>query len=261
MSLRIDSACVRALRENRTVSGLLCPSCGGGRTGERSVSIWPDDVPGMVVIHCWRNSCEYSVSMCVGENVRAGEQHTRKVIVPDSKPRGTACERFLLRKFGLLSSTQAHWQVRQSADGEPSIVLPVMDHRQQLRGYVLRRYGSARRTAKAISYKLGHGTWQAIYLHPEAQDLVVVVEDQISAMRLWQLGYSAVSLLGTSLSPDKLKDIQSAGAMQILVALDADAFSQSIDMVMRYHANLRPVILWRDIKDSTDAEIRAALDV
>jgi hypothetical protein len=170
-----------------------------------------------------------------------------------------AAHAFMLSRYRLPSSVLDYWRVRQHLSTS-SLYIPVHDRMRNVRGYVLRRFGKFT-GQKAISIVTDpEETWQAWFAHPVLTQ-VVIVEDCLSAMRLWRLQFTAVALLGTSLSPAKLEEIKAVtgSRKKIVVALDGDAAAKAVSWTRAKHANLHPVKLWRDIKDSTDDEIKAVL--
>ena len=108
---------------------------------------------------------------------------------------------------------------------------------------------------KAQAYKHCQRPWLAYYAgHPHTRR-PVIVEDQLSAMRLWQLNINAIALLGTALTQPKYEEIRAhwkIGAFDL--ALDRDAFHQAVKFANRY-AGVRPLPIPKDIKDMDDAEI------
>jgi DNA primase len=91
------------------------------------------------------------------------------------------------------------------------------------------------------------------------RDVVIVVEDPLSAIALFQLGYHAVSLNGTHLNEKRIQEL--AGATRHLVlALDADATATAITYQRRYGSRFgtcRVLRLRKDIKDTPNKEARA----
>lgn len=88
---------------------------------------------------------------------------------------------------------------------------------------------------------------------------VILVEDQISAIKLAQDGRIAVALLGTALNDDKIAELQ-RHASSVVLALDKDATSLAFKYARKYqHAfrNLRVVCLTKDVKDMALEEARA----
>ena len=250
-----------AIERGCTISGYVCPACDGGRSRERSLSMWPhQSLPGFAVAKCWRNSCGWGAAIIVFDSI--GSAPTLSYLKPAATPIMRAltqdAEAFLLERYLLTSETLSFWKVRQHPDTS-SIYIPVYDRMRNLRGYVHRKFGNYS-GQKAIGIVTQPAeVWQAWFGHP-ALTQVVLVEDCLSAMRLWRLGFTAVALLGTSLTPSKLDELRYVTrTKRIIVALDGDATAKAIAWCRHKYANLVPAILWRDIKDSSDSEILAVL--
>jgi DNA primase len=86
---------------------------------------------------------------------------------------------------------------------------------------------------------------------------VWVVEDQWSAMRLWQEGVSAVALLGTHINHERAVEISSV-SRDVLIALDKDATARAIQYATqyRYAFNAKVIALEKDIKDTSIEELK-----
>jgi hypothetical protein len=105
--------------------------------------------------------------------------------------------------------------------------------------------------------------------------ILVLVEDQLSAMKLANLGYDAVAMLGVPNSAksdnysgqDRVAEIAqySAGYESVVVAFDPDATDQSFMFVRKwgsaFHPPVRVAILERDIKDMMREDIPRVLGV
>lgn len=87
------------------------------------------------------------------------------------------------------------------------------------------------------------------YLH--TSDVLVVVEDQVSALRLAPHVH-AVALLGTHISDAKAEELKAGKYKHIYLSLDADATFTAIKLQLQWVSvlpNLRIVGLGQDIKD------------
>lgn len=87
----------------------------------------------------------------------------------------------------------------------------------------------------------------------------VLVEDQMSAIKLADNGFLACALLGTSLNSEKVAEIQSVSKHATL-ALDSDATATAFRLARKWqHAfsSFRVGILEKDCKDMTKEEIHA----
>jgi len=90
--------------------------------------------------------------------------------------------------------------------------------------------------------------------------VLVLVEDVLSAAKVAQSGFDCVSLMGTSLGLDKLKEIIREGPEFIALALDRDATGKAIGCCSRYafltDGKLRPLLTRKDLKYHTEEEIQ-----
>lgn len=89
-----------------------------------------------------------------------------------------------------------------------------------------------------------------------ASDRLIIVEDQLSAIRAAD-HMSAVALLGTNLTEERLYEMREAGFKTALLALDKDAFT----LAVRYVTKLRGIIglqllpIQKDIKNQSEEEL------
>ena len=240
-----------AARGESGASRYLCPACNGGRSRELSLTCAPEYFSGFAIAKCWRASCGYFAKVPLDPSAKIG--------TPQFKPRffEGSFEPItfrLLHRYNIAVPTTEAFGVQGTA-GREAVYMPVYGPAGQERGGMLRYFDGTQ--PKAVSYKATDQPWQAWHMPDGSQDLdvLVIVEDQLSAMRCWQLGYTAVALLGVNLNSDKAAEIRSTCAdMRTLLALDADAFSKALGYAKKY-SWLQPVRLEKDLKDSSDAEI------
>lgn len=114
---------------------------------------------------------------------------------------------------------------------------------------------------KAITYMSALGPVQSLYLHTHdgllARELVLV-EDQLSAIKLYQEGFNAVALLGVpnggNIGMDRVRELAQIPASEVIVALDEDATENAFEFVRKwglaFKSRVRVAILDRDIKDT-----------
>jgi len=254
----LQQAARAAAAEGRSVSDVLCPACGGGRKRKMSVSVWVSG--GYYVAHCWRDGCDYNAEVPADPDV--------KVANPSFKPRpfrgalepvqdSKLVYRTLTEELGLTQRTLDEFNV-QAVVGSDAAYLPVYGpFSPSDRGAVVRYYDGSQ--PKAVTYKCTVQPWLAWYAYPGAD--IVVVEDQISAMRLWQIGYTGVALQGTAISNDKAKELKAmAGDLRrVHLCLDADATTTALKYLKRFPWMVGHV-LKRDFKNDTDKNIRSVLE-
>jgi hypothetical protein len=253
----LKEAAERAAAEGRTVSNVLCPACDGGRNRRMSVSVWVSG--GYYVAHCWRASCDYNAEVPADPNV--------KIQAPSFKPRpfrgalepiedNTTVYQMLTEKLGITRHALAEFRV-QAVVGSDAAYLPVYGpFAPNDRGSTVRYYDGSE--PKSVTYKCTVQPWLAWYSYPASD--IVLVEDQISAMRLWQIGYTGVALMGTSISTDKAEEIKMmAGTLRkVRLCLDADATDRTLSYLKRFPWMVGHR-LERDFKNDTDENIRRVL--
>ena len=145
------------------------------------------------------------------------------------------------------------------------------------RGVVLRRpwegsplYTGTAGGKKALTYQEKRGPLQAFYrAHGGAlYKPLVVVEDQLSAMKVAEVGFHAVALLGVpgetgELGADRVRELSTFQCDEVIMALDADATARALLFARKWgysFKKLRVAILpERDLKDTPKAEISEIL--
>jgi hypothetical protein len=110
---------------------------------------------------------------------------------------------------------------------------------------------------------------QSFYSHVYnlATDPLVLVEDQLSAIKLFSTGkYNACALLGVpndgSIGVDRVREISKIPCSEVIVALDADATENAFQFVRKYgmaFKKIRVAILSKDIKDTQKAIFQEVL--
>lgn len=170
-------------------------------------------------------------------------------------------------------------------------VLPVFNRDGARRGYVVRsdgwrgdppspRKSGLRTFVKARTFMEGPSEVQQSWYRPTLQALVgwdgklhivpaetlgrtiVLVEDQVSAMKAAQAGVTGVALLGVDLSYDKIRELQQAQPTQVIVALDQDAAAKGFELVRNFSPafrSMRVALLEHDLKDLPRTEVLSAL--
>lgn len=188
-----------------------------------------------------------------------------------------------------INQLTARRYIRRGDDG--CYLLPMLNPDRVLRGMVLRTpwagsplaEGKHRAWPKADTYseRVGEPV-QSFYVRrviasPEiiyvSGGPVIVVEDQLSAIKAYDCGYNAVAMLGVPNSErsdsysgqDRVAEIaRFAGKRTVVVAFDADATAQSFAFARKWgnaFHTLRVAILSQDIKDTRRAEIPGILGV
>lgn len=240
-------------------TGLLCPWCEGGQGRERSLGVYL--IVNEAVLKCYRLSCGETARLYLDGDTA----HRAAVAANGFEPRpfldelhelSFAAKGWFRGKYRLERQTLEDAGVREIA-GIHGAYLPVRGPLGSDRGGIVRRFDGWGQ--KADAYKTADEPWQAWYLAAGDPRGHVIVEDQLSAMRAQQLGWSAVALLGTGLSMDRAAELNRAAPSWTL-ALDADAFSAACKIAQQHSWIDRVVMLKHgDLKDITDEHIEEAL--
>jgi len=248
-----------------SASSLLCPVCHGGRTGEHSLRIAREGEGAH--LKCYRAGCGwYAFVLLDGRTapaVTGPAKYDPKVYHGELQLPSGPMRRFFADSFGIDCNTLRTWA--REARPERNAYFFCRDRYGAERGGQLRKYG-AFTGPKAITYKHTDEPFIGWYPAPSTP-FIVIVEDAVSAMKLWQMGYTAVCLFGTNLSEDKCREIAGVQAELPMaipaprLALDPDAYSLAIKYVRRRAGilNMVPVLLPADPKDMNEAPLREAL--
>ncbi len=236
-------------------SGLTCPSCEGGQSGERSLIAGRDGLRLWAV--CKRNKCGKVFRWGPAEVDLGAVQAVpyKRPLAPPTLPLTESCQTHVEARYGLLAGTLHGYGCRTIA-GQGALYVPVRGPGGAVRGCVLRRIDGTKpkvRSYPAAEYPTD-APWQAWFHDPKLSrhGPTIVVEDVLSAMRLEQAGHAAVSLLGTSLSEAKALELRRWCAA-VVIALDADAIGRAISHALRHSFEVRR--LATDIKDMNEEQL------
>lgn len=231
----------------------VCPRCGGGSSGERSLSCTRDGV--VVYFKCWRASCDFYGRRIQGVSYSTRQARTAKrtydiVPVPDDA-KGSLRDKV---RSPTLREQAGYSYLRDRT----AFAFPVFKADGTRGGHVLRTYtkGDYPKALSQTGEYAGCAWWSDV----ENPTLLVVVEDIPSAAWLNDVtGISAVALMGASLSRDKLDDLLRSRARCIIVCLDPDALAAAIEMAgVLKHRGAERVLVHQtetDIKDMPEADV------
>lgn len=248
------------LHDGETRAGELCPSCRGGRTGERTLSVTRDG--GTLLWRCHRAQCSFTGGTGSRSTSTDGA-FTRPV-----EARGTVGRGYLRTSASLpevqrqLLATQLHitdehitrWQLGWN-EQEQKVVQPIRDRHGNDLGAALRVPPGDKRQPKSKSHtEEGAMAW---HVNPTTPGLIIV-EDIYSAIRAADY-ISSVALLSTYLNDERVDAIRASGLSPVYLALDGDVYPQIIRYVQQFRSRLPmiPVKLPCDLKNMEPQELEA----
>lgn len=261
-----------ALQEGEQTRELLCPSCFGGSSSERSFAIRITE--GRVHYRCFRASCgfggKFDKSIGLLEDnpkILPAQVKTYSRMFNESIiPVGNIGAALFESKFGLDLMDLDDCEVRYAPDSD-RYAFVVHSPLWKPRGWSIRCFNETDISAgvwhKWSAYPISDDIcWMGWYTRAgiEQDKPVVLVEDAISAIKVSRqfiCGY----LNGTSLDYDKLAEVIHVGRKRgVVIALDKDATAKAIDLLSRWGfylgANAITRALEKDLKYSTNQEIR-----
>lgn len=267
-------------------SGLICPACLGGRSGERSFSVSRSE-RGEVWYLCHRASCGYRGRYAPnGVDYAPITLNTRHItpFIPRPYPYRVVpphTDHPLWSRVGLwgiaapgasnaalegnMGPIAAKIGVGVREDSPLEIVWEVRDLDLEPMGSVSREYPSKR----IRTWRERPGPWMGLFrLDPEARSLWIV-EDPVSASRIALAGQSALCLFGTHLSREGREALgvylRHRPELRVCVALDPDAAGIGAEMAreltFRFGRDTLFVPLKQDVKDLDGSSFREVLQI
>ena len=225
-----------------TSDSLVCPNCNGGRSNERTFYITRTD-RGLLYV-CFRVSCKARGFIGsrgqvgqIGEKSRVKRRPFRRptrLLKPDELA-------YFEEVYGLLADNISDWRWAGNR-----VLVPYYNLLGYQVGYNWRGYPDLCEFdgPKTISYFDSDEQplldWRIrIELFPQAG--VILVEDSLSAIKIWQAGYNAIALNGTELSEEAVVLLTNAGVEDVVVWLDQDANHKSADIARQYGLAFRNI--------------------
>lgn len=249
------------LLEGEAVGGQLCPDCGGGRSKERSLRVSRHN--GRLSAKCYRDSCQWTYRQNgAGAFVQVPKVQVPKELAPFRAVNNRPLSDEEKDRFSLLFSIEqgmfdwARWtHVDDCNDRGPRFVLPILRPDGTVRGKTYRSWDG--HLPKAQINKLAEENMTCWYKPKPYGKVLVVVEDQPSALRIAGAGVDALSLCGTLLNDARLNEIKQQGYERVWLCLDQDATVSAIKLMasfkMRY-SQLKIKTLAKDVKNMSAEE-------
>lgn len=252
------------LRPDDVISSQLCPACKGGRSGERTLSV------GMTGPFLWwrchRASCGIQGKHRTGgafadePSDRDGKRKRFRSFKRQELP--YKWQHWLANRFSLdLGDIEyARWQWTPDYDGYGArVIMPIFGPEGKVRGENFRSYVGAL-PKSLVNGELAEEMicWYRIKKYSR---VLVITEDQPSALRVAASGADALALMGTTLNLPRALEIKAQGHSRVYLCLDQDASSLAVKQVLlfgKYIPNLRIKTLTnKDIKDMDEQEFAA----
>lgn len=234
---------------------VVCPTCGGGSTKERSLSLTKED--GNLLWHCFRANCSEKGGKGVGKSLIRISKGLPGPPIKDIGPLtdlSWSWEQWF--RFKMQWEDKHFERARPKLTRDNRVAYPIYGPARQRKGYVARGYHGQK--PKALTY-LNPGmcktSWYGIDQYPREHKLLIV-EDIPSAIRGADY-LTTVALQGTSLDVEARREM-ARFATRVYIALDADATVQALKMakqlgIMFHFVAVLP--LTKDIKDSSQDEL------
>lgn len=254
------------LRPGQTSHNLLCPWCRGGRNATKNFYI-TRAYSGSVLYCCHRSRC--GVSGVIDDYTQYTPTAPPAFVPNPFTEPYTSLDLVQRKQLGEKYCVWALNMLGWASTASGTLVMPVYDPGWQIRGHMTRR--EAANGGKIVtSWKMRDEPWQCWYIRTRHPAILYIVEDQISAARLWQAGRDAVALLGTHLSQEKANEIRRSYVEEIpqktdyriILCLDKDATAKAIEYKRKYDSylgNLEVKFLSKDIKNMSCVELEEFL--
>ena len=255
------------LAEGEAVGGQVCPECGGGRSGERSLRVHKYN--GRLYAKCYRASCPFVYRGKQGVFVQQAAVRVPKELQPfrvvNQRPMSDEEKDALSKQFSIEQGMfdWAKWyHVDDFMNGlGPRFVLPIIGPNGKVRGKTFRSWQG--HLPKSLINKLADEEMICWYRPHQYGKVLVVVEDQPSALRLAAAGIDALALCGTSVNDARMNEIRKQGHDKVWMCLDQDATVLAFNITAAYkkrfmHLYIKP--LDKDVKNMTAAEFAQFLE-
>lgn len=257
---------------------VVCPHCGGGSSGERSMTISRANV---VKAHftCWRATCDLgggsvSLNNINGELLTRGKNPrtaTSREISIKTGPLTDRHRRYLTRYFNLDDALIAYGHIASVEDGR--IAYGIFNTQRRRCGKVIRLYDNlyigrtlSTTKPKALNQMFSETAIPMSWYYKGREvrkktSTLVLVEDIPSALRL-NPHVDSCALLGTSFGADKQKIVRTQRYDTVYLCLDKDATRRAAKIKMTQNVNVKGLkvkFIDKDIKNMNEDELNTFL--
>lgn len=244
------------LADGETTRQVLCPSCNGGRTKERSFLLrrFNNKLSG----NCYRASCGYFW----GKNFQGNfnkKAIKKPVKYPETRPLSEKQSSWLVKKFGDYPELNEF----QYIPFYKSVYMPVYNHLKYVIGYVDRSYKG--RIPKSYCHVESDKPKLSFYypLHG-VTDTIVLTEDIISAIACVNNSINTcAALLGAHLSKNSALHLRELGYTKLVLFLDPDEAGKRAAIKIRssYSSLFKEISILRGKADPKDMKKLELLEV
>lgn len=247
--------------DGSALSGQLCPSCSGGTRAESSLSVSVKD--GMVLFHCHRATCSFS-GMVPADGSNRGtvnDKPKRKYPLIQGNPLEVATTKLLCTKYNITQETLEFANLRWTGDGDGPyarrVGFPIFDPKGEERGVSYRTYMEGVQPKAIVELRSPDDIKACWYKMFRKSDTLVLVEDQMSALKLSPYTHT-LALLGVDISEALVEEIVEHGYKDVFISLDPDAVGQAIKLQLRLRNKIKGLLVAaipRDVKDFSPKEM------
>lgn len=249
---------------------MVCPFCGGGRSGEATLVLSHTD-DGALLFVCHRDNCGASGRLGGGPSLRRAEKRpaSPRVLDISGSTYLTDYQEEQLRKQWPFPAFPAYWRWLPRLG---RLIFPVKGPLWEHRGYLARlvpgvNYPQTMMMGpKVLTFREAIAfPWQHWVLGRERTP-IYVVEDIPSAERLGVAGVNAVAILGTYMTEDMMTEIIEVATIRnsmIVMALDKDAIKKTLaytEQLKLRATEVTALIIPKDFKNMTQEELNACLN-
>ncbi len=250
------------LAEGQSLTGQPCPSCDGGQSGDKDLSVSMKD--GALLFFCHRASCQFQGRIPM-RGVIGGPVTKKQRPYPliRSQLLDAATAKLLRAKYGVTSDALEFAGLRWTGDGDSiyskRVAFPIYDPNHRERGLNYRSYVVNVSPKALVEMKSEEETKACWYKMKRKSPTLVVVEDQMSALKLAPHTHT-LALLGTHISDAVLEEIVAGDYMAVYITLDPDATYEAIKLQLKFRNKIKGLLVAtcpRDPKDLTEEELNA----